>query len=521
MNLAGVNKNPFEFYAQLPNTLYSSLIEYVDGVVFENAHPELNVTLSRLMTVSSNPTEPDGDPVEPLRMKLVAAGIAPDEAFNVWWDQWSQKTIVEFLKSTDTGRQRLVSQADQRTSSVQARTRTGFREVHRPSVVTQDDFVFEDLATWWTNWKHFMFDMDVALSFDEDRKPTLDSIGRTCQLIEMMLNAKGEPKYGPPLTLQIAESTSLQILCLALCDAALLHIVLDWQAGLSAADAPRDSSQTYVKARTQGATACSTESQVKQLRAASADVMFLQEVSGRALSKLEEQFQDEYLIVSPTPPTNQMSVVMASRKHFEALKPRANPGWTTGMCVATATDRCYPPREWLLASFHAKSEGTDTPTALEHLESIRGEHFGVLVGLDANTVATKKGTSYTAGAFMDACRSYQYLPHVYKLLRENSSETALDWKKASTTLKARTVVQVQFDKTKSLKAIEKGEVDQNPKDWILVGRGDENTPARFKLHSAARVNNARDHDFDEAMFMPSDSWPSDHAMIHVCFSIVP
>jgi hypothetical protein len=575
----------------MPGTHYDSLIRYVDGVVFGDVHPEVDLTLDELF----------GGRFEDLCAKIRAANLPVDEPCVAWWTRWKDERLSEFLKAkSEIGKKRLVSYPERSTNPVSVerarptgaavrvtglrwkevaqratstphgrlqepsegvqalvaalskgkRTFTGAEfaqfeingllsdnyvldsstntiyepyevdEWYRPSIVSMDEKVYANLEEWWTAWIRFMFDTDVMVA--ETGTPS-----KVCTLIQPMMKG-GTPLYD--LEPDVAQSRSLQILCLAVFDATLMHVVLQWQTERRASYPEA----TYVGARTEASTqtSCDTASQIEVLQLVNADVMLLQEVSNSALAELRNSF-GTYTFAHSKSDTNQMSVVALSKARFETLQHPEMPtpvALQAGMCAVTAVDKSVPPKMWLVASFHAVSNGTDTPKAFDHLGDLTVACDGVLFGLDANTVAVRPADGkkhYLALDLLRRCDSGDYVPHINKMLE---GLDGFDVRRVSTTFKARTALQPQFDKTMSVEEVERGEGDQNPKDWILVGTGGVTTvqtmhdASKPTVHSAQRINCVTPSPeanltFTEGMNMPSASWPSDHAMIRVTVSL--
>jgi hypothetical protein len=424
-----------------------------------------------------------------LEYEMSQQGIAQLDDLNRIWatDLACRKLITGFLKDKALGEKRLISMPDRITSSI--KTPCG-QELFRPSPITASLDPIDDVASWWAQWKSFMFHTPPIVR--GETKPSVVS------LLEPIPRAK-YPALSPH---EEAASVPLQALCLALFDAAFTHLLAHlapatWQ--------PLKRSLRAAHCDNKAA-ACVG---LLAARHAAADVIFAQEASEAFAARAGVSL--DHLVLRPARADArraQLSLILARRGRFASgsardlsaevarrMRPRcAEPG---DLCVFTlheAPDPAAPaaaPRRFLLASFHGDSAGRSTAPALAALDALAAERFPdhlLLVGLDANTGG--------AGAGLDPLLAERGLASCW------AGRPAADlW----TTATARTALQPQLHKAAPPGAA-RDPRRRALKDWLLF------RPAQLALAAPAARANCGDGRL-EARALPAPDFPSDHAIV--------
>ena len=147
-----------------------------------------------------------------------------EEVVARWESDYRHRRIISgFIKDSALGKKRLASMPDRITNTIH--TAEG-HDVFRPTVV---NYYHGDMGTtskWWAAWRKFMFRTEVHL-LDRGKVKGKEGIASkdAPSLILHLLDPISARKY-PALTAEEERiSIPLQMLCLAIFDAILLHIL--------------------------------------------------------------------------------------------------------------------------------------------------------------------------------------------------------------------------------------------------------------------------------------------------------
>eukprot|EP01052_Picozoa_sp_SAG31_P031098 SAG31_NODE_3262_length_4482_cov_8.132101_3_plen_431_part_00 len=404
----------------------------------------------------------------------------------------------------------------------------------RPTVINCYSGDWNDTASWWNQWKAFFFANNVQLA-------RARQMGTAT--IASLLKPISRAKYPALTEKEEAVSIPLQLLTLAIFDAALLHIVESvapswWQALRTGMCAALNNQKLPRIA------------EVLSTTYAHADTILLQEVAAAFVHDLSvhPHFSEAYHLVQPhgaKTGRDQLSVVLLSKSRFGQVKDitvevedamRAaqsgasdssgqqhgsnelpiSPGDLLVVEAQSAT------RPYIFASFHGDTDGLATLPTLDAVASVwrssgnsAAAHIVanggaaaaapyLIFGLDANTYehagdqSPQKKKKQAVTGFSSAFRSHG----LSSCWGSNPDPTSY------TTYNARTFLQPQLNK-----AIRQGETklkgDINPKDFILFSN------AEFEQVGAASKDNTGTQHYVENMLFPTLHFPSDHAAVAV------
>jgi hypothetical protein len=206
-NVAAVNNNPFEYWITHNDPGYNSLIDGVQE--FINAPGDRDVPVSQLIS---------DDMMKELFSDFAVQGWGeqlPDVEKRWHSDLKNRKIISEFLKDKELGKKRLTSMPDRMTNTI--RTAEGNKAL-RPTVINCFEGDLGTTASWWKQWRSFMFN-------DKVRVPGKRGSGTTQQVPAQMLQPIRKSKY-PDITAEEEKiSIPLQTVALAIFDGILVHML--------------------------------------------------------------------------------------------------------------------------------------------------------------------------------------------------------------------------------------------------------------------------------------------------------
>lgn len=461
-NVAAVNNNPFEYWVTHPDPEYTRLMQAVERLIDEPGAQDV--------TVGSIFTE---EMFVELRRHMDAeswAGAAETEA--LWRTDFRERRIISgFLKDGSLGKKRLASMPDRFTNTI---TAADGSLCLRPSVINSFTGPMQSLQEWWGQWLSFMFAQPIQIA-GRDGKPTAK---RPVELLCTISRAK----YPDVTESEERISLPLQVLCLALFDAILVHSL-----NRLAPSSWQPLKQQLVRTLVLGKQARTAEL-ICRTHAAT-DVFCVQEASAGLARLLEAQLPPGRFVVCPKaidPSRDQNSLVVLSSARFMqasvrevtdaviALLPSASlaPGDLLAFTVqgahaggaggggAEAAGGSY-----LLASFHGDTNGLQTAPLIAALSACAarlgaeaGEALRLLVGLDANTYSNQGGKLdpakfYLVDQFATDCAAAGLL---------NCWPAEARWEGALTTFNARTYLQPQLNKACRYEQM-RTHGDRNPK----------------------------------------------------------
>ena len=201
-NVAAVNNNPFEYWVTHPDPAYNALMDGVQDFIDQAGARDVAVE-----------DVFDSTMADQLFADLRQANVDFVDEVEVLWQTGyrSRKIIQDFLKDPLLGKKRLISVPDRITNTV--RDKSGC-DVMRPTVINYFSGEMSTKSSWWAAWRKFVFHTKVELC---------DRAGAT--LILSLLDPISAVKYPALSADEELLSIPLQVLCLAIFDAILLHIL--------------------------------------------------------------------------------------------------------------------------------------------------------------------------------------------------------------------------------------------------------------------------------------------------------
>jgi len=203
-NVAAVNNNPFEYWVTHPDPAYNALMQGVQDFIDDPGARD--VAVEQIFD-------------DAMAQQLFAdmrhhAVDHVDEVAGLWESDYrSRRLISGFIKDSALGKKRLASMPDRITNTIRS---TAGNHVMRPTVINYFDGDLSTTQKWWAAWRKFIFRTEVEL-FDGKQTGTT--------LILKLLDPISSAKY-PALTPDEERiSIPLQVLCLAIFDAILVHVL--------------------------------------------------------------------------------------------------------------------------------------------------------------------------------------------------------------------------------------------------------------------------------------------------------
>jgi hypothetical protein len=508
-NVAAVNNNPFEYHVAHDDPAYDALMAAVEALA--ESPGERDVPVGVVFP---------HDAMSSLCEAMRGAGFDAndvDATAAYYRDRIAPRLIVSgFLRDETLGAKRLCSMPDRVTNTIALAN--GDRAC-RPSVVNGYEPPLPDLATWWNAWRAFMFDVTLPLL---DAKTGETRATKPCHLLRKITRAK----Y--PATTETEERLSLplQLTCLAVFDAVLVHVVNQ----LAPVATWHGVKTGLVRALLRDKTARACEILASpEVAASSADVVCLQEVSASMVAafKAHDVLSAKYHVLTPEAmdgARDQNSVVLLAKERFDVdaeewrgedtaaatrLAMEARDALAPGdlfvvRCVERLDEdemdamdamdgegvggaRLNGRRRFVVASFHGDTNGLMTIPVVDALDKLMilkdvdeaAECEGgkpwlapppplLIVGLDANTyVDHVPGKRLGVREFSD---------HIAR--REMATCWGVCDPRVHTTFNARTYLQPQLNKAVRMAERASSDMtDKNPKDHILF-----RDPALFDLN---------------------------------------
>ena len=492
-NVAAINNNPFEYYTTLDDARYEQLMVDVGALI--ESPGERDVPVGTVFTPA-------------MFAKLQAAMAAQgwkglDEVAARWEADYSKRTIIAgFLKDKDIGAKRLASMPDRFTNTIN--TDDG-QIVCRPTVINNYASPMPDGEAWFAQWLAFFFETKLLIK---------DKSGAAAPKLPCtMLPPIKKAKYPAITDEEEAISVPLQLLCCAIFDATLVHVLNTLAPG-----AWHELKMSICEALV----TTKSERTLKVLEGdayADADVICLQECScafARVL-RASPRISERFVVLEPAHADavrDQNSILLVAKPKLAGEPDAAlaelvpEPAALAGAPVADG-DLCVfraaldlgagAPTTVLLASFHGDTNGLASTPVVSAVRAL-APGLPIIFGLDANThlEPDPKGARKFVGEFVAECAAGDApLAHSWEGPPEG-------WR---TTLCARTFLQPQLNK--AVKHAERATsklTDYNPKDFILFSSG-----AIEGVGACARDNTGR-KEFVEGMDIPSLTFPSDHAV---------
>ena len=199
-----MNNNPFEYWVTHPDPAYNMMMEGVQEFIDNPGHRD--VPIAEVF---------DQAKAVQLFSDLRAHGVDRVEQVEAMWNHdYCHRTIVGgFLKDSSLGKKRLASMPDRITNTIH--TSAG-HAVMRPTVINYFEGDMTTSQKWWEAWRKFVFRTEVELVDKKRGGPIV-----VVDLLERM----SAVKYPALSEEEEHVSIPLQVLCLALFDAILLHML--------------------------------------------------------------------------------------------------------------------------------------------------------------------------------------------------------------------------------------------------------------------------------------------------------
>lgn len=489
-NIAAINNNPFEYWITTKeHPDYEQLMINVEKFI-ENPGAK-DVPVTSVFTVEM---------FDRLDTRLTTTAQWKSVR-NYWEEDFSKRKIIEqFMKDPLLGSKRLASMPDRITNTIN--TADGSM-VFRPTVINMYEGDISTQELWWSAWEKFMFD---------DHIPMKDKTGKVEDRIPyQMLQPIRKSKY-PEITVQEeADSLPLQVLCGAIFDAILVHMMNT----VSKPDVWQNLKKVMVDSLNKKKTPHTLE--ILENKYIHSDIITLQEVSSSLVDQARARLLGkQYHIITPAtldPVRDQNSVICLNKKTFpkgmqieltdkviaqfpkDAKVPVAN-----GDILAITTESASGDK-YVVASFHGDTDGLATkPVVNAVVQAMKNDaalaNHMLIFGLDANTYEhAKPGKQQDVLDFAEA----------YQTLGLTSCWGDLPNPSNYTTFNARTFLQPQLNKAcRQAEMREKGDV--NPKDFILFFRSHFDVIHTWK-------DNTGEHKYLENTPFPTLNFPSDHGIL--------
>eukprot|EP00811_Abedinium_folium_P028032 NODE_4306_length_1907_cov_5.655056.p1 GENE.NODE_4306_length_1907_cov_5.655056~~NODE_4306_length_1907_cov_5.655056.p1 ORF type:complete len:528 (-),score=188.39 NODE_4306_length_1907_cov_5.655056:322-1674(-) len=434
-------------------------------------------------------------------MEAGLAGVDKVEA--IWESDLSRRTIIAgFLKERSIGAKRFTSMPDRITNTLN--TADG-RVACRPTVINNYGMAMPTTGAWFEQWMDFIFKQELPM---RQKSGGVESV-KVCALLKPIPRAK----YPEVTEEEEAISIALQVVCLGIFDAMLVHIMNSVAPG----------TWHSVKAAICEALVVNKMSRTLHVLTSNAeyleaDVIFLQEVAGsftEAFAKVPP-LVERFYIMKPAAADNvrdQNSLILVARRRLGGEPREVALTFPAGMAVPVSDgdicacevelrfDSVGAPISFVMCSFHGDTAGLASTPVIDAVRRVAGSRL-VLTGLDANTYKTNdpEGKTKFVDSFLEDCARGQLpLDHCFPGVPRAAMNT---------TCHARTYLQPQLNK-----AVPRNEcqtsphVDCNPKDFVLFTRG------ALVCASPGRKDNTGERRFVEDMYFPTLKFPSDHAVL--------
>lgn len=496
-NIAAINNNPWEYWVTYDeNPKYTKLMEDIEEFI-ENPK-EKDVTVETIFTQ---------DMYNQLLEQMKNVGWQGLDKVTEQWekDYKGRKIISEFLKDKSIGSKRLTSMPDRFTNTISLAEPEG-AQICRPSVINvYEANEMSSISSWFDAWIKFIFENSTTL------KKNGDIISK--KIYELFTKIQ-KSKY-PAISVEEEEiSIPLQVVCLAIFDCILLHMMINV------------SGNEWIAIKDQ---LCEKLNKDKVNRTCNildntygeSSIVALQECGAVFLEQIKKfgNISHRFNVFSPAnmdTSRDQNSVILLNSTLFnmdtyvehtdeilEELrsKDKKAPVVAGDLFVisiqANDTVKCKT-NKFLLASFHGDTNGLATIPVVEALcnvfESKYSDHC-LIFCLDANTyekpITGQQGVVEFAKHFcsrgLSSCFGDEPDPSNY------------------TTFNARTYLQPQLNK--ACKSSEKTKGDINPKDFILFSKKD------WSVHSWHK-DNTGNRNYIENIVFPTLTFPSDHGILY-------
>ena len=143
-----------------------------------------------------------------------------NETTTIWRNDYKNRKIIsQFLKDGQLGKKRLASMPDRVTNTINLMygPRSGEKQIFRPTVINCYSGDIPSIASWWSQWKTFMFDKEILTK-------TRDGKIEAVHIVNLLTPIQ-RSKYPAVSELEESVSIPLQTLSCAIFDAILVHVL--------------------------------------------------------------------------------------------------------------------------------------------------------------------------------------------------------------------------------------------------------------------------------------------------------
>jgi hypothetical protein len=492
-NIAAINNNPFEYWITSPDPEYNELMKKVSAFIL---NPQgADVPISAVFTQEM---------FDELIRSITDAGLSNTEETKSYWEQnfKNRKIISEFIKDGLIGKKRLASMPDRVTNTI---TTADGKIVMRPTVINCYAGALDDVASWWAQWKSFMFN-EALMTKKKD-----GTMGVT--KVHQMLSKISRSKYPSVTETEEQMSLPLQIVSLAIFDAILVKMMLQVSVNPKSWQSMRSTMCRDLNSHKNDRIL-----EILQTTYSSSDIIFLQEVAGQfprlvANTPLVETYfdlvgsslmdsdrdQNSFVLlrkqryINVREVTEEVNKILASQS--EAAKTKVPV--VKGDLLVLVADDALDGTSYILASFHGDTNGLATKPVVEAVYTFattQQPSSKLLFGMDANTYTKPEADQYSVTDFAKFYTSKQL----------NSCYGPTPNPFNFTTFHARTHLQPQLNKAIAYEEKDtKG--DKNPKDFIVFFGED------YRVLQTTK-DNTGEKKYIENMVFPTLSFPSDHGI---------
>ena len=521
-NIAAVNNNPLEYWVDYENPAYRELMLGVEQTMLEPG--ERDVPLGSIFPEEA---------FQRLTGKMRDLGYeGVDEVCQMWVNDLSSRPIISgFFKDKSLGSKRFISMPDRFTNTintlVSVTDSAPAAPACRPTVINNYLGDLGSFDAWWSAWFSFMFEEPLAMHTKQGPAAKIP-----CELISKI----SRKKYEALSEEEERISVPMQLLCLALFDCTLVHVMNV----LSPSREWLDIKQTLC-----GALVTNKPKRTLDILCGSmyagCDVLCLQEVATSFLAEIDASpLGTSHHVVMPAKSAgsrNQNSILLLKKATFPAaaatdfvevtdeVRAACKGEVADGDLVAViAADKTGV--NFLVASFHGDTEGLQSIPVLEAVHAAvqarnvsgdgaveakgAAQETKLIFGLDANVYQEPPGKKphlhYVD--WLESCASLGMATNFGAL------GSAFDPVVCRTTMNARTFCQPQLQKAVRLSEFDKG--DCNPKDYVVfyanqfegVKTNIDKTGDGGLALGAATPDGSPVH-----TPLPSLVWPSDHVAV--------
>lgn len=515
-NVSAVNNNPFEYWLSYDEPTYIDLMMGVEALLAAPGDDDVEV--------GSVFTEEMFRDVLGLMAKENMEGLEEVEAL---WSSGElrlqhRRIISEFVQERCLGDKRIISMPDRITNTINVVTRkeSAYQPppACRPSVMNNFAGDLSSLEVWWEQWKKFMFQDALTV-----RSNAGISIVRPVEMLELIPRSK----Y-PALTEQEERlSVPLQVVCLAIFDAIIVHLMNKlspnnvWQVVKTNIC---DNLYRNKNKRT---------AQILAERYSCVDVICLQEVAAVFREvMMSTSLTETHCIVVPEKldgkrDQNSLLLLRKSAIVADSIREvtsdicsyfRGDAKLAAGDLIALEADGVVRPLRYLILSYHGDTNGLLTIPLLEAVALACEDRFKehhLVFGLDANLYAKAEEGKQN---FDDCFRRLVDLRFSTCWGRNPVAASCL------TTCCARTSLQPQLNKAvRYADRITKSGMD--PKDLIVFREDQFSLVPQEEMGNVCQPNPLKDNTgclrYLEAHVFPSLDFPSDHGILAAALRRVP